>query len=442
MASSRLDIHPDTLEIYKNALLKTSRDDTIFTPLRGARSTQLVMPALFKKVSEPYLVYNQRNDEEYTKALAGGLDDCLYLSQVVRIGSSQKPDTNTLFEHTPDVLKRVKEGWIRDKNRNDILIQHQIYGAAPNWFVQYYVMADIEYAIAADQSLSEKEVKETKEVQTFSHEGLAAIRLYRDRTLKDPDIFESIIKTGEGIPLVSLHALAQTGTNDFSMLQSVDGGCNPQKRFTEQLKAIATFGNSRLAYEKCIEKDGTLGRMRHFTCDGIPIDGPGLLQTEKGYYRFLEHLGIREMEGVRRFVILEKGDFFSGDKARGLYIACFDPAVGYKALFDKSIDPNPFAHHDHVLANGLNVAVCLAIPLPVLLYEMASFTRQCMLSENPGVNLKSLDLVIDSLRSERDVALAKTPDLADQFKDAVRNERERFENKNHPSLGAPPSKRV
>lgn len=425
----------EIIKIYESALLNTKRDDGIFTPLKGARSEQLATDYLFKRVSVPYLFYNKKDEADEEKGFKVAESDCLYLSQVVKLPlNAEEPDKNIINNNIPDILKTIKEEWF-DKGDMDVSINHQLYGTATNWFVQYYVRADMEYALAADQK-TKSEMKEPDDAQAVSHEGFAAIKLYQNRLLEFDAIFKSIVKTEEGSPLISLFALAETG----DMLQSIDGECNPQKRFDAQMKAIAALGEGGIKYEQCSDIKSHIQWLdfyTFYTFNGVPIDSLGLLQEICGYYQFLEYLGVKRMDGIRRFILGENSDLINEPK-KGLYVTCFNPdqdTGGYKALFEKIANPNSYAHAlgKEILPNTINVGVCLTIPLPILLYEMACFTEKQYIKNNASNDLKDkIASVKKELEPAWNKALAAAPELKKQVTDAIEREKKRYKESRPP----------
>lgn len=383
-------------ESYQRALENTDPDH-IFTPYNNKN--------IEENLNRPYLIYNscgpidETDEKSHTVAFPEKNKDCLYIGELVL----RDPETS-LAEITPPVsLQQVKKAWDESK-REDITIEPTLIKSPMG---QQYVL----FTIMADYP----------KVIKLVPEKMTSVKLYKDALKKNKKVYDSIPSfenEAKNPKVVSLHVISlesistikrlnQKGEkylsfydkkepfflsklNNFSC-RTMDGGCNPQKRFLVQLASIINHEKSDLILEKKGAGHSHFAIRDEESGESVAVDGyPGeddafyhsSIWSDQGYYRFLKFLGAPIFEGngidseevsVSMGIRIES----KGLKKTRFQISSFNEEKGaYQALFQFAPDPHyGLKNNPDLFTRGFRTGLMMTLPFDRLLLEMAKFTH-------------------------------------------------------------------
>jgi hypothetical protein len=363
-------------------LQKNTNPRHIFLPFNGGTITDILQ--------KPYFVYNSCGPlddakiEEQQQAFPEINTDCLFVAEIQCLEEKETLQTIPV----PAIIQLIQNDW-EEKGRVDIEIHRKlITSPSSEKYVQFLIMID--YLTVA--KLYPK---------TFE-----TIRSYKTQIKSSKTLYDSIPDVENNLKMVSLHMItfnpsSQRGNQFYEKNNSLftprldnpvcitmDGGCNPQKRFIAQLTSIATHGKTALI----LEKKQSSG-YNHFAIlsessqTPISIDGTFESKTvdtslweEKGYYQFLQFLQLSidshddgdDAINTSSPLIIE-GDSIPKD-AKFQFSAFKD--TDYAAVFKYSTDPNHFVKgQTDLYSNGFKTGLSISLPFNILIYQMAKFTK-------------------------------------------------------------------
>ncbi len=360
-------------------------------------------------IGAPYLVYNscgplEEGDGSYPQAFPGKYNDCLFITEVVSLSEE------TLgLKNPPDTIKAIKKEWDKIQRTDIIIYRELIISLSGQKYVLFYIMADYPTAYG------------------FSPEKLAPVKLYKDSLKESEKIYNSIPKEEKtNLKIVSLHFITlvpqillinsdekgkliinlnkKTSPTDF-LCYTMDGGCNPQKRFITQLVSIAKKENSNFILDK---ESHTHFAIRQTNGKIIWIDGSShdetksystSLWSDQGFYNFLKFLGLVSRRISIDLEYLQQNNL-------GIQISTHDEKKGeYSALFQATSDPNKFEQKDSDLYKyGFRTGMSISLPLDILLLQMARYTRFTIvtkLKEQNSEELITLQKMLKELNGEK-----------------------------------------